>query len=158
MNAMRVLGVDPGLTATGYGVVEAMGEDLRTLTSGTLRPSAKAPLPERLAAIYVGLEGVLETFRPQVVAVEEVYLARNAPSAMLTAQVLGVIKLAARGLELRAYAPREIKKWVCGTGAAPKSQMIGMMAHLLRIGELPGDHVADALAVALCAVMDGSDL
>jgi len=155
VRSVRVLGVDPGLTATGYGIVEADGDQFSSVVAGTVRPPAKAPLPDRLGAIHVHLMELIETFDPRVVAVEEVYLARNAPSAMLTAQVLGVVKLTARGCDLRAYAPREIKKWVCGTGAAPKEQMIGMMAHLLRLDELPGDHAADALAVALCAIMDG---
>ncbi|MFO8034037.1 MAG: crossover junction endodeoxyribonuclease RuvC [Candidatus Bipolaricaulota bacterium] len=155
MKEVRVLGVDPGLTATGYGVVEACGDGLQSLTSGIVRPRAKDPLPKRLAVIHERLSEVMDGFRPQVVAVEEVYLARNAPSAMRTAQVLGVVKLLACGCQLREYAPREIKKWVCGTGAAPKEQMMGMMAHILKIEELPTDHAADALAVALCAVMDG---
>ncbi len=149
------MGVDPGLTATGYGVVEACGDELQALSSGTVRPSTRDPLPQRLAAIHAGLSEVVQAFRPQVLAVEEVYLARNASSAMLTAQVLGVIKLLACGCRLRSYAPREVKKWICGTGSAPKVQMMGMMAHLLNVEELPGDHAADALAVALCALMDG---
>ncbi len=152
---MRVLGVDPGLTATGYGVVQAKGDELHCLASGTVRPRVTDPLPERLAAIHARLREVMDAFHPQVVAVEEVYLARNAPSAMLTAQALGVVKMLACGCQLRAYAPREIKKWVCGSGSAPKTQVMGMMGHLLRIDQLPTDHAADALAVALCAVMDG---
>lgn len=147
--------MDPGLTATGYGVVEACGDAMRPLHSGTVRPPSRDALPERLATIYTELGQVIATYRPEVVAVEEVYLARNAPSAMLTAQVLGVIKLAACGCRLRSYAPREVKKWVCGTGSAPKEQMMGMMAHLLGVATLPSDHAADALAVALCALMDG---
>lgn len=148
------MGVDPGLTATGYGVVEEVGRGLRPLASGTVRTSAKAPLPERLHRIYLALRQVVEEYRPDAVAVEEVYLARNAPSAMLTAQVLGVVKLAAHGCELRSYAPREIKKWICGSGSAPKDQMIGMMEHLLATRDLGTDHAADALAVAVCALFD----
>ncbi len=155
MNTVRVLGVDPGLTATGYGVVEACGDDMRPLLTGTVRPPSKDPLPERLATIYTQIGALIASYQPRVVAVEEVYLARNAPSAMLTAQVLGVVKLAACGCRLRSYAPREVKKWVCGTGSAPKEQMMGMMAHLLGVASLPSDHAADALAVALCALMDG---
>lgn len=151
---MRVLGVDPGLTATGYGVVEEEDEGLRPVARGTVRTSSKAPLPDRLAKIYHALRQVVEEYRPDAVAVEEVYLARNAPSAMLTAQVLGVVKLAAHGCELRSYVPREIKKWICGNGSAPKDQMIRMMEHLLSTRELGTDHAADALAVAVCALFD----
>jgi len=152
---VRALGVDPGLTATGYGVIESDGERFSVLVAGTERPLKDAPLPERLASVHGCVCQVVEAFRPDVIAVEEVFLARNLPSAMLTAQVLGVVKLAAVGCRLRSYAPREIKKWVCGTGSAPKEQMMGMMGHLLGGYVTPSDHAADALAVALCALMDG---
>ena len=146
--------MDPGLTATGYGVVEEVAGSLRPLARGTIRTSTRAPLPDRLAKIYQALREVVESYRPDAVAVEEVFLARNAPSAMLTAQVLGVVKLAAQGRELRSYAPREIKKWICGNGSAPKDQMIRMMEHLLSTRDLGTDHAADALAVAVCALFD----
>lgn len=152
---MRVLGVDPGLTATGYGVVVEEAGRFRALARGTVRTRSADPLPNRLDVIYRELRGVIEEFDPDVVAVEEVYLARNAPAAMLTAQVLGVVKLAAFGRRLRSYAPREIKKWICGNGSAPKEQMIGMMENILGTKGLGSDHAADALAVAVCALLDG---
>jgi crossover junction endodeoxyribonuclease RuvC len=152
---MRVLGVDPGLTATGYGVVVEEAGRFRALARGTVRTRSRDPLPSRLELIYRELRGVIEEFDPDVVAVEEVYLARNAPAAMLTAQVLGVIKLAASGRRLRSYAPREIKKWICGNGSAPKEQVIGMMENILGTNGLGSDHAADALAVAVCALLDG---
>jgi len=147
--------VDPGLTATGYGVVEEENGRFTAVSQGTVRPPSAWPLPERLEAIYRRLRQVIEEFDPQVVAVEEVYLARNAPAAMLTAQVLGVIKLTAVGRRLRSYAPREIKKWICGSGSAPKEQMIGMMENILGTKGLDSNHAADALAVAVCALLDG---
>jgi len=151
---MRVLGVDPGLIATGYGVVEEGPGGLRPLARGTVRPPRGAPLPERLAEIHRRLSEIVAEYQPDVVAVEEVYLARNTSSAMLTAQVLGVVKLVAEGRKLRSYAPREVKKWICGSGSAPKEQMIHMMEHLLSAKELESDHAADALAVAVCALFD----
>ncbi|HHE48059.1 MAG TPA: crossover junction endodeoxyribonuclease RuvC [Candidatus Acetothermia bacterium] len=151
---MRVLGVDPGLAACGYGVVEESGEGLRPLACGTVRTSSQAPLPSRLGKIYRELHRVVEEYEPDAVAVEEVYLARNAPSAMLTAQVVGVIKLLAEGRALKSYAPREIKKWITGSGSAPKDQMLRMMEHLLSTQDLASDHAADALAVAVCALFD----
>lgn len=151
---MRVLGVDPGLAACGYGVVEGTGEGLRPLASGTVRTSSNSPLPSRLAKIYRELHRVIQAYEPDAVAVEEVYLARNAPSAMLTAQVVGVIKLLAEGRTLKCYSPREIKKWITGSGSAPKDQMLSMMEHLLSTGDLGSDHAADALAVAVCALFD----
>jgi len=146
--------VDPGLTATGYGVVEEVGGVFRVLARGTVRTSSRSPLPDRLQKIYRVLRETVEKYQPDWVAVEEVFLARNAPSAMLTAQVLGVVKLAAQGHKLRSYAPREIKKWICGNGSAPKGQMVAMMEHLLDTPGLSSDHAADALAVAVCALCD----
>jgi len=151
---MRVLGVDPGLSACGYGVVEESPEGLRPLVRGTVRTSSGASLPSRLGKIYRELHRVIEEYEPDALAVEEVYLARNAPSAMLTAQVVGVIKLLAEGRLLKSYAPREIKKWITGSGSAPKDQMIRMMEHLLSTQDLGSDHAADALAVAVCALFD----
>lgn len=155
---MRALGVDPGLTATGFGVVEEEG-GYRALAAGTVRPKQKLPLPERLGQIRAELLAVVEAWQPEVVAVEEVYLARNAPSAMLTAQVVGVVKLVASGRRLRAYAPSEVKKWICGTGAAPKEQMMGMTRSLLGLsGQKLSNHAADALALALCALLEGLEV
>ncbi|MBC7097614.1 crossover junction endodeoxyribonuclease RuvC [Candidatus Bipolaricaulota bacterium] len=151
---MRVVGVDPGLSACGYGVVEGSKEGLRPLVFGTVRTRSDSPLPSRLAKIHRELGRVIQAYQPDAVAVEEVYLARNAPSAMLTAQVVGVVKLLAEGRLLKSYSPREVKKWVCGSGSAPKCQMIHMMEHLLSTRDLGSDHAADALAVAVCALFD----
>ncbi|MCD6321034.1 crossover junction endodeoxyribonuclease RuvC [Candidatus Bipolaricaulota bacterium] len=151
---MRALGVDPGLSATGYGVVELQGRSFRLLEKGTVRTKPKDPLPERLWRILTALEEVSRRHEPQLVAVEEVFLAKNLTAGMLTAQVAGVVKLLARGRELRVYSPREVKKRITGNGAAPKEQVIGMVEHLLGIKGLRSDHAADALALALCAVFD----
>lgn len=152
------MGVDPGLTATGFGVVEEE-RGYRVLAVGTVRPKPHLPLPERLGQIRAELLAVVEAWQPEVVAVEEVYLAHNAPSAMLTAQVVGVVKLVAQGRQLFTYAPREVKKWICGTGTAPKEQMMRMTQGLLGLsGQKLSDHAADALALALCALLEGLEV
>lgn len=148
-----VLGVDPGLSATGYAVVGEEGGKFRLLAQGTVHTAAREPLPTRLSRIHGALAQVVEKWNPWGVALEEVYLARNAPSAMHTAQVMGVVLLLAAGRRVFHYAPRAVKKWICGNGSAPKEQVLRMVAHLLG-EELSSDHAADAAALALCALLE----
>lgn len=149
----KVLGVDPGLAATGYAVIGEDGRGFRLLVEGTVRTEATEPLPARLGRIYQTLAQVVETWDPWGVALEDVYLARNAPSAMYTVQVTGVVLLLAQGREVFRYAPRAVKRWICGNGSAPKEQVWDMVAHLL--GRRPSsDHAADAAALALCALLE----
>ncbi len=156
---MRVLGVDPGLAATGYAVVEERGRRFSVLEAGTLRTQPTSDLPERLGRIHDALAKAIAIYDPAAVAVEEVFLARNAPSAMATSEVIGVVKLLARGRDLRSFPPRQIKKWICGSGSAPKEQMLAMVESLVsgggRATENWSDHVGDAVAIALCALFEG---
>lgn len=156
---MRVLGVDPGLSATGYAVVESRGRKFAVLSAGTVRTRPDTPVPERLGRIHDALAQTLASYDPHAVAVEEVFLAQNAPSAMGTAEVIGIVKLLARGRELRSFPPRQVKKWICGNGAAPKEQMMAMVNALVS-GERAemgkwSDHAGDAVAIALCAFFEG---
>jgi len=153
MEEQRVLGVDPGLTATGYAVVTSRPHGFHVLTAGTVRTQAGMPLPDRLGTIHDVLAHVVNRFAPQGVAVEAVYLARNAPSAMATAEVVGVVKLLARGRELHTFPPRQVKKWICGNGSAPKEQVMSMIQDLTGDAGIAGDHTADAVAVAICALL-----
>ncbi|MCX7844860.1 MAG: crossover junction endodeoxyribonuclease RuvC [Candidatus Bipolaricaulota bacterium] len=149
----RVLGVDPGLAATGYAVVAEEGGGFRLLAQGTVRTAAEEPLPARLGRIHAALSQVVAAWDPWAVALEDVYLAKNAPSAMYTAQVTGVVLLLAQGRRVFHYAPRAVKRWICGNGGAPKEQVWRMVAHLL--GAQPSsDHAADAAALALCALLE----
>lgn len=151
----RVLGVDPGLSATGYAVVEGRERGCSVIAAGTIRTHPKMVLPERLGRIHDVLSAAIVAHDPQTVAVEDVFLARNAPSAMGTAEVIGVVKLLARGRELRSFPPRQVKKWICGNGSAPKEQMMAMVKALVSgDGEAMAkwsDHAGDAVAIALCA-------
>lgn len=150
----RVLGVDPGLTATGYAVVEEISGRFHLLAQGAVCTRAADPLPERLGQIHRELGQVVKTWDPSALSLEEVYLARNAPSALFTAQVCGVVLLLGQGRRIFTYPPRAVKRKICGTGTASKEQMMGMVASL--VGELPlTDHAADAAALAICALLEG---
>jgi crossover junction endodeoxyribonuclease RuvC len=151
---MRVLGIDCGGEYTGYGVVEqAAGGELRYLTYGAIRLNPKQPLPARLNEIFDRLKAIIGEHRPDVVAIEEVFYAVNAKSALKLGQVRGVAMLAAAscGLEVAEYAPLAIKSAVVGYGRAEKSQVQQMVTRLLRLPEKPEPQDAsDALAIAIC--------
>jgi len=151
---MRVLGIDCGTEYTGYGVVE-QGTDgtLFCREAAAIRLSTRDPLPDRLERIFHQLRQVIERQQPQVVAIEEVFYAVNAKSALKLGQVRGVAMLAAAscGLPVAEYAPLAIKSAVVGYGKAEKSQVQQMVARLLRLAEIPQPaDVADALAIAIC--------
>lgn len=151
---MRVLGVDCGTEYTGYGVVEQSEDgELHCLCCGAIHASQRDPLPVRLRIILQGLAELIEQHRPDAAAIEEVFYAVNAKSALKLGQVRGVAMLAAAqaGLEVAEYAPLTIKSAVVGYGRAEKSQVQSMVARLLRLGSLPEPpDAADALAIAIC--------
>ena len=151
---MRVLGIDCGGEYTGYGVVEqdAKGE-LRHLLCGAIRLNPRKPLPMRLNEIFQQLQAIIGEQRPDIVAIEEVFYAVNAKSALKLGQVRGVAMLAASscGLEVAEYAPLAIKSAVVGYGRAEKSQVQQMVTRLLRLPAPPEPQDAsDALAIAIC--------
>ncbi|MCX7628744.1 MAG: crossover junction endodeoxyribonuclease RuvC [Geminicoccaceae bacterium] len=149
---MRVLGLDPGLRVTGWGVVEARAGRLRFVDCGIVRSSLDDPLPARLAALYDALAAVIATYAPERAAVEETVVNSNPASSLKLGQARGVVLLAAAraGLEVAEYAARTIKRAVTGTGAASKDQVAAMVQHLLAgAREAPPD-ATDALAVAIC--------
>src|SRR5579864_2307913 len=151
---MRVLGIDCGSETTGYGVVEQARERaLRCVTCGAIRLSVKQSLPSRLAKLFQQLSQIITEYSPQVVAIEDVFYAANAKSALKLGHVRGVAMLAAASFELPVaeYAPLAIKSAVVGYGRAEKSQVQHMVAHLLRLEQPPEPaDVADALAIAIC--------
>ena len=156
---MRVCGIDCGTETTGYGVVEWDDREreprLVSISSGGICPSKKDRLPERLATIYGELTGLFEQWRPDVVAVEEVFYSVNARSAIRLGHVRGVALLAAAtaGLPVAEYAPLTIKSTVTGYGLAAKQQVQFMVARLLSLAAPPEPaDAADALAVAICHI------
>lgn len=151
---MRVLGIDCGGEFTGYGVVEQDDRDqLHCIAFGAVRLNPKQPLPERLSRIFRELRDVIDTHRPEVAAIEDVFYAVNAKSALKLGQVRGVALLVASecGLTVAEYAPLAIKSAVVGYGKADKIQVQHMVARLLKLDLLPEPQDAsDALAIAIC--------
>ncbi|WKV75023.1 crossover junction endodeoxyribonuclease RuvC [Streptomyces sp. PCS3-D2] len=153
---MRVLGVDPGLTRCGVGVVEgAAGRPLAMLGVGVVRTPADADLAHRLVAVEQGIEEWLDTHRPEVVAVERVFSQHNVSTVMGTAQASAVAMLCAarRGIPVALHTPSEVKAAVTGSGRADKAQVGAMVTRLLRLSGPPRPaDAADALALAVCHI------
>ncbi|MBU7599958.1 crossover junction endodeoxyribonuclease RuvC [Streptomyces sp. P38-E01] len=153
---MRVLGVDPGLTRCGVGVVEGTaGRPLRMVAVGVLRTDPGSDIAERLVGIERGLEEWLEEYRPEAVAVERVFSQHNVSTVMGTAQASAVAMLCAgrRGLPVALHTPSEVKAAVTGSGRADKAQIGAMVTRLLRLDAPPRPaDAADALALAICHI------
>jgi crossover junction endodeoxyribonuclease RuvC len=156
---MRVLGIDPGLTRCGVGVVEgAVGRPLTLVDVGVVRTGADQPIEERLCQIEAGLESWLDATRPDAVAVERVFSQHNVRTVMGTAQASGIALLVAarRGLPVALHTPSEVKAAVTGSGRADKAQVGSMVARLLRLAEAPRPaDAADSLALAICHIWRG---
>ena len=148
---MIILGLDPGLGTTGWGVIRADGNRLSHIANGQIKTDPSMALPRRLTALYNALIDVIRTERPDGAAVEEVLGNTNAQSTLKLGQARGVVLLAAAGagLHIGEYHPSTVKKAVVGTGGAEKKQIQAMMAVLLPGAKLAGPDAADALAVAI---------
>jgi crossover junction endodeoxyribonuclease RuvC len=146
-----ILGLDPGLGCTGWGVIAAQGNRLSHLANGQIRTDAKAPLPDRLVALHDALADLLLAHRPDSAAVEEVFVNDNPQSTLKLGQARGVVLLAAarNGIAVGEYAARLVKKAVVGTGGADKVQVHAMVQRLLPGAKIAGADAADALAVAI---------
>lgn len=148
-----VLGIDPGVTHTGFGVVLRRGNRLAALDGGVIDTDPDDPLECRLAEVHTRVELLISRHRPGLVAVEDLFFGRNARTALAVGQARGVVLLAAAqaGLGTLSYTPQQVKLAVCGTGAAGKAQVQRMVARLLSLSSVPEpDHAADALAVGIC--------
>lgn len=148
---MKLIGLDPGLGCTGWGVVSAEGNRLGHVANGQIRTDAGSPIAERLAALAAELRAVLDEHAPEAAAIEEVFVNTNAQSTLKLGQARGVLMLvlAEAGLAVGEYAPRLIKKAVVGTGGADKRQIQAMVKVLLPGATIAGADAADALAVAI---------
>ncbi len=156
---MRVLGVDPGLTRCGLGVVEGHpGRPLTLVAYGVVRTSAHSDLGDRLLAVQTEVERWLDLHRPDVLAVERVFSQHNVTTVMGTAQAsaVAIVAAARRGIPVALHTPSEVKAAVTGSGRADKNQVGAMVARLLRLVEAPTPaDAADALALAICQVWRG---
>ena len=148
---MVILGLDPGLGTTGWGMIEAQGNRLAHVANGQIKTDAAAPLPRRLAELADQLEALISDHAPAAAAVEEVFVNKNPQSTLKLGQARGVvIMIAARaGIEVGEYAARLVKKAVVGTGGAEKAQVHAMVSRLLPGLKIAGPDAADALAVAI---------
>ena len=150
---MRVLGIDPGLTRCGYAVVDGRGGAASAVSMGVIRTPASDPLPHRLAALRAELVDLLMQYRPQVVAVEQVFFQVNVRTAMSVGQASGLAlcEAAAAGCEVVQYTPNQVKDAVAGYGGADKLQVQKMVQARLKLTKLPQpSDAADAAALALC--------
>jgi crossover junction endodeoxyribonuclease RuvC len=156
---MRVLGIDPGLTRCGVGVVEGeVGRPLRLVDVGVIRTSSTVPVPERLVTIERGIEAWIEEHRPDAVAVERVFARSDVSTVMGTAQASGLAMVAAarRGLPVALHTPSEVKAAVSGSGRADKAQVGLMVTRILRLDATPKPaDAADALALAITHIWRG---
>lgn len=147
------LGIDPGTAILGYGLVESDGEQLCLAECGVLRTGPEEPLAQRLASLYAGLTSLIERYRPDDVAVEELFFNRNVQSALAVGQARGVALLAAahHGLSVTGYTPLQVKHALTGYGRARKTQIQEMVRVLLSLEHAPEpDDAADAVALAIC--------
>ena len=146
-----VVGLDPGLGCTGWGVIRAEGNRLSHVANGQIRTDSKAELPARLCALHDALRAVLDAHAPDAAAVEEVFVNENPRSTLKLGQARGVVLLAAArgGLHVGEYAPTLVKKAVVGSGGADKAQVHFMVQRLLPGAKIAGADAADALAVAI---------
>jgi len=148
---LKILGLDPGLGTTGWGLIEADGNRLRHIANGQIKTDPAAPLPRRLAALADQLELVIAEHRPQAAAAEEVFVNKNPQSTLKLGQARGVVLMCAAraGIDVGEYAPSLVKKAVVGTGGAEKAQVHFMVSRLLPGVKIAGPDAADALAVAI---------
>ena len=148
---MLILGLDPSLSCTGWGVIRAEGSRIAHVANGQIPTDAKVPMAQRLATLQQGIANVIATHRPDCAAAEEVFANKNPQSTLKLAQARGAVLAAcgAAGLEVREHAARLVKKAVVGTGGAEKAQVQAMLKVLLPGVQLAGADAADALAVAI---------
>ena len=155
-----ILGIDPGSRKTGFGVVQAHKGKASYLTSGIIRLPVDEPIGPRLGVLFASLNQIIDEFRPDQLAIEQVFLARSADAAIKLGQARGAAMVAcvARDMSVHEYSARQIKQAVVGTGAASKEQVQHMVKTLLKLPAAPKEDAADALAAALCHVHSSQTL
>lgn len=147
-----ILGIDPGSRKTGFGIINVIGSKHEYITSGVIRMKDADELPARLKVIFDSLTQIIEQYCPQEMAIEQVFMAKNASSALKLGQARGaaIVAATAQNVPVSEYEARKVKQSVVGNGAADKLQVQHMVKTLLRLPAAPQEDAADALAVALC--------
>lgn len=152
---MRILGVDPGISVTGFSIIDSKKNRTALLAYGTIRPKSNDSLPKRLNYLFEEVNKILDQFSPDVLAIEDAFYSNNVKSAMILGQARGSIILAASQADILIYefAPRKVKMSVCGNGAASKEQVSYMVTKILKLEKAPKPYdVSDAMAVGLCYI------
>lgn len=146
-----ILGIDPGSRITGFGVVRDTGRGCEYVASGCIR-TGNGELFERLQIVFRGVREVIQTYRPTLMGIEQVFMARNADSALKLGQARGaaIVAAAEEGLQIAEYTASQVKQAIAGTGGADKQQVQMMVMHLLKLTQKPQIDASDALAIALC--------
>lgn len=149
---MIVLGIDPGLNTTGWGVIQVEGSSLSYFACGTVKSHPKASLPQRIEALHTGLTEILERYQPQEAGMEETFMNTNAASSLKLGHARGALMLtvAMKHIPLAEYSALKVKKSLTGVGKADKAQVMHMVKMLLPGAEVTSEDAADALAVAIC--------
>ena len=156
---MIILGIDPGLAIVGWGVVDYRGSRFETLGYGSIQTPAGMPTEQRLAAIYDGISEIIKKYKPEQIAIEELFFNTNQTTGIRVAEARGVILLCAvrHGVECFEYTPLQVKQAVVGYGRADKKQVITMVTMFLGLSKPPKpDDTADALAIAVCHAHSGA--
>ncbi len=152
---MIILGIDPGIARTGWGVIEVKGPKVQTIDYGCFETLAKEELPVRLEKLYLEISRIIKLYKPEVLSIEELFFNTNAKTALIVGHARGVVLLCAAqaGLEIKSFTPLEVKIAITGYGRAEKAQMGKMVKAVLSLKEIPKpDDASDALAIALsCA-------
>lgn len=149
---LRIIGIDPGLQKTGWGIIDLKGNNLRHVANGFIATNNKFSLAERLVELHAGLQKTIDQWSPELAAVEETFVNKNPNSTLKLGQARGIALLvpAMKGLSVAEYTPNHIKKSVVGSGHAAKEQVYAMVGILLPGVKIENDDAADALAVAIC--------
>ncbi|MEA3466589.1 MAG: crossover junction endodeoxyribonuclease RuvC [Thermodesulfobacteriota bacterium] len=149
---MRILGIDPGTRITGYGLIEKYGNRLTHIDNGAIYTNNKDDLPRRLKIIHDGLAAVIDKYKPDVVAIEQVFMSKNAQSALKLGQARGAAIVASVNADLPVseYSALQVKSAVVGYGKAGKTQVQQMVKALMKLPEIAQEDASDALAVAIC--------
>lgn len=150
---MRILGIDPGYAILGWGILDMTGNHFSVVDYGAVTTDAKTPMPYRLQHLYTELESIIEKYKPEEAAIEELFFNNNAKTAIMVGQARGVAVLACvnGGLDISEYTPLQIKQALVGYGRADKKQIQAMVKAILNLREVPKpDDTADAVAAAIC--------
>lgn len=148
-----ILGIDPGSTITGYGIIKTNQKKTTLVDYGVIKVTPRKPLPYRLQEIFSGINSIVKKRKPHQIAVEKAFYSKNAKSALVMGEVRGIALLsgAEANIPVAEYSPREIKSSIVGTGAASKTQVQYMVKNILNLKEMPEpEDASDALAIALC--------